>query len=134
MRWLRLVLALVAACLVAVGVSKLGFESLRAAWPDYAAAEPEKTYTLAMLFARLGIAAILTAAAGGVATLVAGDRGLAAWCVGGLFLLVSLPVHLDTVWDDYPAWYHFVYLLSLVPIAGFSGRLLRRAWPLPEPA
>ena len=43
--------------------------------------------------------------------------------VGGIFLLISLPPHLYTVWDEYPAWYHFVYLLSLVPIAGFSGRL-----------
>jgi hypothetical protein len=120
---LRLVGALVAGCVTALAVAALAFTLLRAAWPAYAAAEPSKAYTLGMLFARLGIAAILTAAAGWVAALVARDAGRAAWILGGLFLLISLPPHLYTVWDDYPAWYHFVYLLSLVPIAGLGGRL-----------
>lgn len=126
---LRFVAGLLAGCATAVAIAKVAFWGLRSTWPEYAAAEPEKTFTLAMLFARLGVAAVLTAGAACVATLVAGDRGRTAWWLGGLFLLLSLPPHLYFLWDDYPAWYHFAYLLSLVPIAGYSGGLVRSAWP-----
>jgi hypothetical protein len=126
---LRLIAGLVGGCASALAIAIVGFWALRTAWPEYAAAEPAKAYTLGMLFARLGIAAALTIGAACVATLVAGDNGRAAWCLGGLFVLVSLPSHLYYIWDDYPAWYHFVYLLSLIPIAGYSGRLFRGAWP-----
>ncbi len=107
-----------------------GFSLLRVLWPDYALAEPEKAFTLTMLFARLVIFTAMIAATAGVATLVAGDRRVA-WIAGGLILALSLPPHLypGYVWEDYPAWYHFVYLLSILPIAVYSGRLVRRALP-----
>jgi hypothetical protein len=107
-----------------------GFSLLRVIWPDYALAEPEKAYTLTMLFVRLVIFTAMIATTAGVATLVAGDRRVA-WIAGGLILVLSLPPHLypGYVWDDYPAWYHLVYLLSILPIAVYSGRLVRRALP-----
>ena len=126
---LRLIAALLAGCATALAVAALEFSLLRAIWPAYVAAEPTKAYTLGMLWARLSIAAVLTAVAGGVATLVARDDGRAAWWLGVLFFLVSLPPHLYTVWNDYPAWYHAVYLLSLIPIAGYSGRFVGAALP-----
>ncbi len=107
-----------------------GFALLRVVWPDYALAEPEKAYTLTMLFVRLLIFSSMIAATSGVATLVAGDRRVA-WIAGGLILALSLPPHLypGYVWDDYPAWYHIAYLLSILPIAVFAGRLVRRLFP-----
>ena len=107
-----------------------GFSLLRVLWPDYALAEPEKAFTLTMLFARLVIFTGMISATAGVATLVAGDRRVA-WIAGGLILALSLPPHLypGYVWEDYPAWYHFVYLLSILPIAAYSGRLVRRVLP-----
>ncbi len=107
-----------------------GFSLLRVVWPDYALAEPEKAFTLTMLFVRLVIFTAMIAATAGVATLVAGDRRVA-WIAGGLILALSLPPHLypGYVWEDYPAWYHFVYLLSILPIAAFAGRLVRRLIP-----
>ncbi len=107
-----------------------GFSLLRVVWPDYALAEPEKAFTLTMLFVRLVIFTAMIAATAGVATLVAGDRRVA-WIAGGLILALSLPPHLypGYVWEDYPAWYHFVYLLSILPIAAYSGRLVRRVLP-----
>jgi hypothetical protein len=107
-----------------------GFALLRVAWADYALADPEKAYTLAMLFVRLVIFAAMIAATAGVATLVAGDRRVA-WIAGGLILAISIPPHLypGSVWDDYPAWYHIVYLLSILPIAGLAGRLVGRLLP-----
>jgi len=107
-----------------------GFSLLRGVWPDYALAEPEKSYTLAMLFVRLVIFSAMIAATAGVAALVAGDRRVA-WLAGGLILATSIPPHLypGYVWDDYPAWYHAVYLLSILPIAAYSGRWARRVVP-----
>jgi hypothetical protein len=137
MRALRPFASLLVGCATAVAIALLGFSILRAVWPEYAAAEPHKAYTLGMLIARLSLAALLTAGAACATTLVARDDGRTAWYLGILFLLLSLPVHLHSVWNDYPAWYHAVYLLSLVPIAGYSGRLFGAALryaPRREPA
>ena len=124
-RAVRWVASLVVGCLVAIAVARGAFAALRSTWPDYAAAEPTKAYTLAMMFSRLGIGALCTAGAACAATLVAADDGRIGWWVGALFLALSAPVHLHTVWNDYPAWYHFVYLGYLIPIAGLSARALR---------
>ncbi len=128
MKALRLVAGLVLGWVTAWAIMAVGFSLLRSMWPDYALAEPEKAFTLGMLFVRLSIFAVLMAGAAGVATLVAGDVR-AAWLAGGGILLLSLPPHLYYLWDDYPAWYHFVYLLSIVPIAAYSGRAVRRTLP-----
>jgi len=53
------------------------FVLLRAGWPEYALADPEKAYTLTMLFVRLFIFSSMIAATSGVATLVAGDERFA---------------------------------------------------------
>ena len=107
-----------------------GFALLRASWPAYALADPEKAYTLPMLFIRLLIFSSMIAATSGVATLVAGDKRIA-WIAGGLILAVSIPSHLypGYVWEDYPAWYHIAYLVSILPIAVFAGQLVRRLFP-----
>lgn len=97
----------------------------RGMWPAYAAAEPHKSYTLIMLVARLSVGALGTAAAALVATIIARDGGAAAWWLGGLFLALSLPLHLRG-WADYPAWYHLIYLSCLVPIAGITGRIMAK--------
>jgi hypothetical protein len=122
---LRVIASLVVGCGAAVAIAAAGFAVLRAVWPEYAAAEPHKEYTLAMLFSRLTIGGLCTGGAAAVTTIVAGDNGRTAWWLGGLFVVVSLPSHLYYVWNDYPVWYHFLYLAYLVPIAGFSGRLWR---------
>jgi hypothetical protein len=107
----------------AAAIASLAFTALPSAWPEYAAAVPAKAFTLQMLWSRLGVAAFLTVASAAAAVLVAGDRR-AAWALGSLFVLVSLPSHLYYVWADYPVWYHAVYLLSLVPLAWLGGRLV----------
>jgi hypothetical protein len=103
-----------------------GFILLLAVWPDYAMADPEKAYTLRMLFVRLLVFSTMIAATSAVAVHVARDRRFA-WVAGALILAFSIPPHLypGYVWDDYPPWYHIVYLLSIVPIAVIGGRLVR---------
>lgn len=106
------------------------FALLRLIWPAYASAEPERAYTPPMLLARLLVFAAMIAATSGVATVVARDMRLA-WIASGLILALSLPPHLypGYLWDDHPAWYDIVYLLSILPIAALAGRFVRRRHP-----
>ena len=123
----RLVLSLTLGCSIAVAIATVGVLAARALWPEYAAAEPHKHYTLAMLLARLAVGALSVAGAACAATVAAGDKGRAAWWLGALFLAVSVPDHLypGYVWNDYPVWYHLVYLAYLVPVAGWTAHLFR---------
>ena len=127
---LRLVAALALGWATSWAILTGGFVLLRAVWPDYALADPEKAYTLTMLFVRLVIFSTMIAATAGVATLVAGDKRVS-WIAGGLILALSIPPHLypGYVWDDYPAWYHIGYLLSILPIAALAGRVVRQIIP-----
>jgi hypothetical protein len=54
--------------------------------------------------------------------------------IGGLFLALSTPIHLFRVWDDYPVWYHLLYLTYIVPLAWLGGRLVVTDSPTPTPA
>jgi len=104
-----------------IAIGSLGLFALRHLWPAYAALEPVKGYTFAMLLARLAVACVACVAAGAVAVRPAGSAGAGA--AGTLLLTISLPVHLVQVWADYPAWYHVAYLVLLVPVTGLSGLL-----------
>ena len=113
-----------------VTVAGFGFLLLRTTWSSYAAAEPAKSYTLAMLISRLMVGVVCTLAAGAVAALVAKGSRAASLFLGIVLLLISAPVHLPielglhvSVWADYPAWYHFTYLLPLIPLTVFGGML-----------
>ena len=121
---LRFVAALVAGCVTAVAIAVAATMVTRTLWPEYAAAEPTKAYSLAMLFARLAVGVLCTAGAACVTTLIARDNGRAALWLGVFFLAYSLPLHLYIIWADYPAWYHFVYLAYLVPAAALTGRVV----------
>jgi len=125
---IRLITGLVLGWVTAQAIMTAGFALLRGMWPEYALAEPDKAFTLAMLFARLIVFTALISGAASVATLVSRDER-AAWLVGGVVLLLSLPQHLYYVWADYPACYHFVYLFSILPIAVYSGKAARRLFP-----
>ncbi len=122
--------ALLTGGLTAVALAVAATLIVRRVWPAYAAAEPAKAYSTAMLLARLTAGALCTAGAAVVTTRVGRDNGTHAWWLGGIFLGVSLPNHVFRVWADYPTWYHLLYLSYLVPIAGFTGTLSARwsAW------
>jgi hypothetical protein len=120
---LRLIAAFVAGCLTAVAIALAITGIARIIWPAYAAAEPRKTYSFAMLVSRLLVGAICTAVAACVASIIVRDNGKVACWLGMLFLIVSLPDHLYRVWPEYPVWYHVLYLSYLVPIAAITGRV-----------
>ncbi len=125
----RFIVSIIAGCFTAIVIAVLLTVVARIGWPAYAAAEPHKTYTLVMLMARLVAGVLSTAGASAVATIIARDRGPAAWALGVVFFAIAFPAHAwpGTIWNDYPAWYHVVFLGYLIPVAGLTGWALRRA-------
>jgi hypothetical protein len=98
----------------------IGLYLLRICWPAYAVASIDKSYTIEMLFSRLSVAVLAAILAGITAKAIAKDHGKTSWLVGVIIFFMAAYLHFFRVWDDYPAWYHFVYLLPIVPIIGLS--------------
>ena len=104
----------------------IGLYLLRTWWPDYAIASKDKSYTVDMLWSRLVIGILASVCAGIVTTKMASDKGKSAWSVGTILFCIAAYIHFFRVWTDYPAWYHFVYLLSILPITGLSHHLFAK--------
>ena len=117
---LTFAIAVVSALLTYMAVGALGLFMLLAVWPGYAEAAPRKTYSLAMLLARLGVALLSALCAGPPAGRIAGLR--AAWVAAGVLGAVAGWIHLAQVWADYPVWYHAAYVLPIVPIVVAAAR------------
>lgn len=122
----RLILGVIVGVAAWVGVGATGMWVLRHSWDAYALAEPHKAYSLSMLLARLTVGAACSLVAGWLSTVTTKGESRAAWCVGGIVLLESARVHFFVVWADYPAWYHFAYLLSLMPLTLLGNGIARR--------
>ena len=124
-RALRIPVSLVAGAFVwqVALASTMGL--LRLAWPDYDAAYPDRAYTLSMLLTRLVVFSGVIAATSATAAVVARDRRLA-WVAGLVILGFSIPPHLypGHIWAEYPAWYHYAYLVLIVPVAVAAGTLV----------
>ena len=109
---------------ILVGLS--GLYLLSTVWTDYALASKNKSYTFEMKLSRLFIGVLAAVFAGIVPTLIANDRGKTAWFVGVIIFCFAACNHFFLVWTDYPAWYHFSYLLPIIPITGLSHYLVSR--------
>lgn len=108
-------------------VGKLGLHLLQLSWADYAAHSSDKSYTLPMLLARLIVGLLAAVVASVMATKLANDAGKSAWWVGALVFIGGSYVHLLTaVWTEYPIWYHWAYLLPILPVIGLSHSLLEK--------
>jgi hypothetical protein len=119
----RTIIATVAGYLAwwAVGIG--GFLFLRDTWPDYAAVERALTFTLGMMFSRLGVGVLCGLVAGTVIGLITRRRTLAPWIVGIVILAQFLPTHIR-LWEKLPPWYHLFFLLTLVPLIVVASRLV----------
>jgi hypothetical protein len=101
---------------------------MRSSWPAYASVADAMTFTLAMLLARLSIAALATLASGWVTTAIA-PRSRLVRVIPGLILLIGfIPQHI-ALWKMFPVWYHLTFLLSLVPLTYLGGSLLPTPCP-----
>jgi hypothetical protein len=88
--------------------------ALRGALPGYHAVEATLQFTLAMMIARLAIAALASVGAGAVVRSVAPGSAAAPWATGLLLLALFLPIHVQ-IWSKLPVWYHLTFLLTIVP-------------------
>jgi hypothetical protein len=95
----------------------------RLVWPAYAKVEIQRVFTLDMLLSRLAVGALATVAFGVAMTwIVRGEMRLIrpvllAW------LLFSIVDHI-IVWNDFPIWYHLVYLSYIIPFTLLGARLV----------
>src|SRR5205823_1399349 len=90
---------------------------LRVSWPAYAAVEKAMTFTLGMLVARLLFGAL--ASIGVAVAWIAKRNRIASASLVVLLLAMFIPAHY-MLWGKFPAWYHLVFLASLVlcPLLG----------------
>ncbi|MFI4925427.1 MAG: hypothetical protein ACHQJ7_09840 [Vicinamibacteria bacterium] len=120
--WLRVTLAVVAGIVVWFAVATAANVALRMIVEGYADAEPAMRFTLGMMIARLVAGAIASVAAGAAGAWVARRVHPTALALGVVLVVLFIPVHVR-LWDTFPAWYHAVFLLSLVPLAWIGARL-----------
>jgi hypothetical protein len=109
----------------AVIVTLLNF-GLRAAIPDYHAAEATLQFTLTMKIGRLIEAAVTSVLAGALVGFVAPTKRWAPWLVGLIILVLFLPVHVS-LWNRFPIWYHLAFLMPLAPLVALGGWIARNA-------
>ena len=135
MRSVGAVAAGLAAWIVAVTIGNV---ALRAALPGYGEAEAAlrvappgdataalATFTLAMLIARLLLAAAASVAAGLTTARIARNNARMSWILGILLVLLFIPVHV-WMWTRFPLWYHAAFLVSLLPCTLLGAALATR--------
>lgn len=95
-------------------------------WLDYAAAQPDRSYTLGMLVVRLVVLGALAIGAGAItATIAQGQRYPEMWLA---LLLVGFTAYAHhAIWGQYPTWYHIVFIGYLAPLSLLGGLLARKA-------
>jgi hypothetical protein len=95
-----------------------------AVWPAYAVAYPSRSFSPAMLLARLSISCVALVASGAVVAAIARDHHLAVLITSAVLLLISGINHLtEPTWSHYPLWYHLVFIGSIGPCVVIGGRL-----------
>lgn len=97
----------------------------RLVWPAYAAVEEQRIFSMDMLLSRLAVGALATLAFGIVISLVTKGDTKSIRLIVFAGLLFSVVDHI-IVWDQFPVWYHLLYLAYIVPLALLGGRIERR--------
>jgi CDP-diglyceride synthetase len=120
----RSILGFIVGLAVWVLVASLLNRSLRFGLEGYAAAEPQMTFTHAMMAARLALGALASLAAGAVTRAVAPSSTRLLWALGAVLLAAFIPVHIQ-LWAKFPVWYHLVFLGTLVPLVALGGTFTR---------
>lgn len=98
--------------------------AVRIMWPEYAAAEPTRAYDLAMMVMRLSVSAIALLGAAYIAATTVRENKITPLAGALLMLALNVPYHIS-IWDEYPAWYHLVFLVSIPVLTMLGGRLAR---------
>lgn len=124
----RSIPAFLAALITWTLVATLFNRALRYGFDGYAAAEPHMTFSLGMMFARLGMGAVSSLAAGAVMALIAPHSTRTPWVFGLLVLALFIPSHIQ-LWSRFPIWYHLTFLVTLVPLVILGWHLAKMRLP-----
>ena len=117
----RAIVAVVAGLVAFIAVLAVAGLIMRSSWPAYARVADAMTFTVPMLLARLSIGALATLATGWVTAAIAPPTLLVRLLPGLLLLVAFIPQHI-ALWNMFPVWYHFTFLVSLVPLTYLGGR------------
>ena len=117
----RPLLALIAALLTWAIAATVLNRLLRMGLPNYAVAETSFALSLAMLLARLALGGMSSIIAGVVLARLAPAGARLPLVLGGLLLLMFIPVHYE-LWSKFPPWYHVIFLASLLPLVVLGAR------------
>jgi len=120
--WWRIPVGALINCVVWIALCTILITPVRLNWPDYAAAETVRDFTLPMLVMRLSISAIASLVGAWLSGLSVRENRVAPLAGGLLMLAMFVPLHLD-IWEQYPVWYHITFLTSLPVLAWIGGRL-----------
>lgn len=122
---IRAIGALVAGVLAWKAVANLATLLGQLMWPAYAAVETQRTFTLDMLLSRLAVGALATVVFGiVVAWVTRGDKKSVA-LITIMWLAYSVVDHI-IVWDDFPVWYHLLYLAYIAPLVLHGAKMVKR--------
>lgn len=119
---LRIILGVVAG-FVAWSILWVGFDALlRAVWTSYDESVKTMTFSSSMLIIPLVSSAVVSIISGYVAALIAKENSKSSLILGILLLIVGIMVQIG-VWDKIPIWYHLTFLILLIPMTIFGGKL-----------
>jgi hypothetical protein len=118
----RFILACLAGLLTWVIVVTAINSVLRLSLPNYTVAEQTLQFTLGMKWARLLMAIVTSVVAGAVTGCISRSSRWAPLIVGSIVFAMFVPVHI-AIWNNFPAWYHLTFLLTIIP-AVLVGALL----------
>jgi len=100
------------------------FKLLLVLWPDYQEAYNHENLTFFMMLIRLVLSGLSLVLAGIITVVVSKNQSLS-WITALVLLLIGAGTHFTIYWDDWPIWYHAAYLLPIIPVVGFSGKLVK---------
>jgi uncharacterized membrane protein YgdD (TMEM256/DUF423 family) len=130
---IKLIFEIITGLLAYVIVGKFGLYLLQISWSDYAIHSTDKSYTLEMLLARQLVGILASISASICTVKVANDIGKSVWIVGFIVFCGGSYIHFMTItWTEYPPWYHFAYVLPIIPVTGLSHYLFAKRKQLIE--
>ena len=112
---LRMILGIVAGFVAWFVLASIGNVAFRVSWPAYAQVEPSMTFTLTMLVSRLLLGVLSSLCGGFVAAWLARANVNAATILGVVLTVIFIPIHYG-LWNEFPIWYHLLFLASLLPL------------------
>jgi len=121
-KWLRIAAAVFGSILIWKVIIFGGFIVLQEIWHDYFIAHQSREFSSPMLFVRLCVFVLAVGLISNFATRISGLRYMPFVAAAVIFML-SVPDHLfpGFLWDEFPAWYHLVYLFGVIPLGTVLG-------------